>query len=142
MNENVERLYQFLEAADLDPERIDDRRVQYWFKEERYYLRLLDQQRAVQIVHPRVWQVGSHLEFGVATFVSNDLNQDGFAAKLFVNNDEQSVYAVADIFVREIDSLQETFVDYMNAMSWAIVEFRNRTEASMAEEESREAGET
>lgn len=51
------------------------------------------------------------------------------------------MYAVADIFVRDISQLQDTFVDYMDAMSWAIVEFRNRTEASMAEEESREVDE-
>lgn len=83
MDENVEELYQFLAAGGLEPERVDDQQVQYWFKEERYYLQILAHQPAVRIVHPRVWEVGSHLEFGVATFTSNDLNQDGFAAKLF-----------------------------------------------------------
>lgn len=138
MSDIYEHLYTFLDASGLDPEPRDGHLAQFWYKEERYYLRFLPQRQAIRIFHPRVWRVASHLEFGVATFVANDMNQDSFATKFFVNNDDHHVYTAVEVFAPEAESVEASFFDYMNALSGSIVEFRDRTERSMQEEENRE----
>ena len=138
MSDIYEHLCDFLDAAGLDPERGDGQLTQFWYKEERYYLRGLPQRQAVRISHPRVWRVASHLEFGVATFVANDMNQDSFATKFFVNNDDHYVYAAVEVFAPDADAVEASFFNYMNALSESIVEFRDRTERSMQEEENQE----
>ena len=115
---------------------MNDDLVQFWFKEEQYYIRFLEQKKAVRLFHPRIWQVESHLEFGISTFVSNDMNDDAFGIKMFVNGTENYVYAAADLFVTDIEAFKNTFFDYMNAMNWAVVEFRKRTDEAMEDEEN------
>ncbi|ETX07155.1 hypothetical protein [Candidatus Entotheonella palauensis] len=136
MSDIYERLCDFLDAAGLEPERQSGQLAQFWYKEERYYLRFLPPRQAIRIFHPRVWRVTSHLEFGVATFVANDMNQDSFAAKCFVNNDDHHVYAAVEVFAPDAETVQTSFFNYMNALSGSIVEFRDRTERSMQEEEN------
>ena len=138
MSEIYEHLCDFLDASGLEPQRGDGEMVQFWFKEERYYLRVLPQRQGIRIVHPRVWHVASHLEFGVATFVANDMSQDSFATKCFVNNDDHYVYAAAEFFAPDAATVETSFFNYMNALSGAIVEYRDRMERSMQEEENQE----
>jgi hypothetical protein len=138
MSELYEQLCDFLDASGLEPERQDGQPVQFWYKEERYSLRFLAQRQAIRIFHPRVWHVSSHLEFGVATFVANDMNQDSFATKCFVNNDDHHVYTAVEIFAPDATTVETSFFNYMNALSASIVEFRDRTERSMQEEENQE----
>jgi len=138
MSEIFDYLCDFLGASGLAPERRDGEMAQFWYKEERYYLRFLPQRQAIRIVHPRVWRVASHLEFGIATFVANDMNQDSFATKCFVNNEDHHVYAAVEVFAPDAESVEASFFSYMNALSGSIVEFRDRTERSMQEEENQE----
>ncbi len=136
MNDRYASIFRFLEVAALTPKRMNDDLVQFWFKEEQYYIRFLEQKKAVRLFHPRIWQVESHLEFGISTFVSNDMNDDAFGIKMFVNGTENYVYAAADLFVTDIEAFKNTFFDYMNAMNWAVVEFRKRTDEAMEDEEN------
>ena len=136
MADIYEHLVAFLGDSGLAPEPQGDNLTQFWYKEERYSLRFLPQLQALRIFHPRVWDVNSHLEFGVATFVANDMNQDSFATKLFVNNADHHVHLVVELFVNNAETVEASFFNYMNALSWAIVEFRNRTDQSMQEEDN------
>lgn len=136
MSELYERLCEFLHASGLEPERGDSQIVRFWYKEERYYLRVLAQRQAIRIFHPRIWHVASHLEFGVATFAANDMNQDSFATKFFVNNDDHHVYTAVELFAPDALTIETSFASYMNALSESIVEFRDRVERSMQEEEN------
>lgn len=138
MSDIYEHLCDFLDASGLDPERGHGQRVRFWYKEERYELQVLAQRQAIRIVHARVWRVTSHLEFGIATFVANDMNQDSFATKFFVNNDDHQVHTAVEVFAPDASTVEASFSNYMNALSWAIVEFRDRTERSMQEEENQE----
>ncbi len=138
MSELYEHLYDFLDASGLEPERGDGLIARFWYREERYYLRVLAQRQAIRIFHPRVWHVASHLEFGVATFVANDMNQDSFATKFFVNNDDHHVYTAVEIFAPDTSTVEASFTNYMNALSESMVEFRDRVERSMQEEENQE----
>lgn len=138
MSDIYSHLCDFLNASGLESERGDGHLAQFWYKEERYYLRYLPQRQAIRIFHPRVWHVTSHLEFGVATFVANDMNQDSFATKLFVNNDDHHVYTAVEVFAPDAETVQTSFFNYMDALSWSIAEFRDRTERSMQEEANQE----
>jgi hypothetical protein len=130
MAERDDGIFEFLEASGLEPKRVQEKLVQFWYKEERYYCRFVDQKQAVRIFNPRVWRVETHEEFGIATFVANNMNRDTFGAKLFMNEVDDHVYIVADIFFAELETLRLAFIDYMNAMNWAIGEFRDRAEAA------------
>lgn len=138
MTDIYEHLCDFLDISGLEPERRDGQVTQFWYKEERYYLRFLPQRQAIRIAHPRVWHVTSHLEFGIATFVANDMNQDGFASKFFVNNDDHYVYAAVEVFTPDASTAETSFFNYMDALSGAIVECRDRMERSMQEEDNQE----
>jgi hypothetical protein len=138
MSDIFDHLCQFLDASGLEAERGTGNSAQFWYKEERYYLRFLPQRQGIRIVHPRVWKVASHLEFGIATFVANDMNQDSFATKCFVNNDDHHVYAAVEVFVPDAETVRTAFFNYLNTLSGAIVEFRDRMERSMQEEENQE----
>ena len=135
MSDIYEHLCAFLETSGLQPESGANQLTQFWYKEERYYLRFFPNRQALRIFHPRVWHVDSHMEFGVATFIANDMNQDSFATKMFVNNDDHYIYCVAEIFATDAETVEALFFNYMNALSWAIVEFRDRTDKSMQEED-------
>lgn len=139
MSDIYERLCDFLDASGLEPEHLNDQLAQFWYREERYYLRFLPQRQAVRISHPRVWHVTSHLEFGVATFVANDMNQDSFATKCFVNDDDHHVYTIVEVFSPDALTVEASFFNYMNALSGSIVEFRDRMERSMQEEDNQES---
>jgi hypothetical protein len=139
MSDIFDHLCQFLDASGLAAERGTGHSAQFWYKEERYHLRFLPQRQGIRIVHPRVWKVASHLEFGIATFVANDMNQDSFATKCFVNNDDHHVYAAVEVFAPDAGTVGASFFNYMNTLSGAIVEFRDRMERSMQEEENRES---
>ena len=130
MAEHEDMIFEFLEQCGFEPKRIQTKLVQFWYKEERYYFRFIDQKQAIRIFNPRVWRVESHEEFGIATFVANNMNRDTFGAKLFMNEVDDYVYIVADIFFAEFDTLRLTFMDYMQALNWAIGEFRDRAEAA------------
>lgn len=138
MSDIYERLCDFLDASGLDPERRDSQQAQFWYKEECYNLQFLAQRQAIRISHPRVWHVTSHLEFGIATFVANDMNQDSFASKCFVNNDDHHVHLAVEVFAPDARTLETSFFNYMNALSGSMVEFRDRMDRSMQEEENRE----
>jgi hypothetical protein len=138
MSDIFDHLCQFLDASGLEAERGTGHSAQFWYKEERYYLRFLPQRQGIRIVHPRVWKVASHLEFGIATFVANDMNQDSFATKCFVNNDDHHVYAAVEVFAPDAETVRISFFNYLNTLSGAIVEFRDRMERSMQEEENQE----
>ena len=138
MNDIFDHLCQFLDASGLEAERGTGHSAQFWYKEERYYLRFLPQRQGIRLVHPRVWKVASHLEFGIATFVANDMNQDSFATKCFVNNDDHHVYAAVEVLAPDAETVMTSFFNYMNTLSGAIVEFRDRMERSMQEEENQE----
>jgi len=138
MSDTYERLCDFLDAEGLEPERQDGQQARFWYKEERYHLRFLPPRQAVRIFHPRVWRVSSHLEYGVATFVANDMNQDHFATKFFVNDDDHHVYTAVEVFAPDVETVQSSFYHYMNAASQAMVEFRDRMERSMQEEANQE----
>jgi hypothetical protein len=138
MSDIFDHLCQFLDASGLEANRGAEHTAQFWYKEERYYVRFLPQRQGIRIVHPRVWSVASHLEFGIATFVANDMNQDSFATKCFVNNDDHHVYAAVEVFAPDAESVGTSFFNYMNTLSGAIVEFRDRMERSMQEEENQE----
>jgi len=138
MSDIYDRLCNFLQASGLEPEAREGQLTQFWYKEERYYLRYLPQRQAIRIAHPRVWRVASHLEYGIATFVANDMNQDGFATKFFVNNDDHHIYAAVEVFTPDAATLEASFFQYMDALSGAIVECRDRMERSMQEEGNQE----
>lgn len=131
MDERYDSVFGFLETSGFEPKQIHGQLVQFWYKEERYYLRFVDQREALRIFNPRVWHVESHAEFGIATFVANNMNKETFGVKLFMNEVDDYVYTVADIFFSEFETLRRTFLDYMNAMNWAIGEFRDRTEEAI-----------
>ena len=110
MSDIFDHLCQFLDASGLEAERGTGHSAQFWYKEERYYLRFLPQRQGIRIVHPRVWKVASHLEFGIATFVANDMNQDSFATKCFVNNDDHHVYAAVEVFAPDAETVRTLFL--------------------------------
>ena len=68
--------------------------------------------------------------------MGNDLNKESFGTKTFVHNDDHYVYTVADVFLTDIEVFKQTFVDYMHAMNWAIVQFREQTDEAMRDEEN------
>ena len=138
MSDIYDHMRDFLQASGLEPESREGQLTQFWYKEERYYLRYLPQRQGIRIAHPRVWRVGSHLEYGIATFVANDMNQDRFATKFFVNNNDHHIYAAVEVFTPDAATAEASFFHYMDALSEAIVECRDRMERSMQEEGNQE----
>ena len=138
MIDHYEMVFIFLEESDLDPKRLDNNLIQFWHKEERYYFRLLENKSGLRILHPRVWHVESHMEFGVATFTANEINKDSFVVKLFVNENDSYVYAVVGLFFTNLEEWKNTFFDYMQSLNWAIVEFRQRAHEAMEAERNPE----
>ncbi len=134
MSDMPDHVYDFLATVELDPKKMNDRMVQFWFKEESYYLRFFKDRQDIRIFHPRVYYVESHMEFGVATFVGNTMNKHAFGTKVFVNDNDNYVYAASEMFVADIEQWKDTFFDYMNAISRTIVEFRDRTAEAMEAE--------
>jgi hypothetical protein len=138
MIDHYETAFGFLEESGLDPKRLDNELIEFWHKEERYYFRLFENNSGLRIFHPRVWQVESHMEFGVATFTANEINKDSFVVKLFVNENDNYVYAVVGLFFTELEEWKNTFFDYMQSLNWAIVEFRQRAHDAMEAERNPE----
>jgi hypothetical protein len=138
MIDHYETVFTFLEESGLDPKRLDNSLIQFWHKEERYYFRLLESRSGLRIFHPRVWHVESHMEFGVATFTANEINKDSFVVKLFVNENDNYVYAVIGLFFTALEEWKNTFFDYMQSLNWAIVEFRQRAHEAMEAERNPE----
>jgi len=138
MIDHYETAFIFLEESELDPKRLDNKLIQFWHKEERYYFRLLENKSGLRIFNPRVWHVESHMEFGVATFTANEINKDSFVVKLFVNENDSYVYAVVGLFFTHLEEWKNTFFDYMQSLNWAIVEFRQRAHEAMEAERNPE----
>lgn len=82
-----------------------------------------------QLVCPNFWSIDSVEELQRALYCASEISRDTKVAKAYINDDETRVSIAVEMFVDDLDHLRPIFTRTLNALSWAVSEFRQRMRA-------------
>jgi hypothetical protein len=126
----LEGIYEYLSSEGYRPSLDDDYTLTFKSEDKHYVLdRYQDDEQFIRLLAPNIWKIDSGKELVEAMFQANKASADTKSAKVFVLENQESVWASLEMFIADDQAFNAVFFRCLNALNSAVNRFHEGMDA-------------